>query len=210
MSHSKNLSIWENIKVGKVIWLLTLSDIFTWGGTTLLNSLTGLYIALRLGENAFMVMGTTITIFFLTRAIFQLPIGILLDKIKKDRDEIWALLIGVLLMGLPFTLYPFAQHAWEFYLLHFVYGLGTSLNLNAWRKLFAKNLDRGREGVTYGVYETVMSLGAALFSFLGGSFANWLDVEQFGLVIVGIGVLIMAAGIWAILLFSVENRKSDK
>lgn len=210
MTNPKNFATMGNIKVGGAIWLLTFADMFTWGGATLLSSLTGLYISLKLGHDAFFVIGTTITIFFLTRSIFQLPIGILLDKIKKDTDEIVALVIGVFLMGLPFTLYPLATEVHHFYTLHFVYGLGTSLNLNAWRKLFAKNLEKGREGMSYGVYETVMSLGAAGFSYAGGLVANWLDVEQFGDVIVGIGVLIMLAGVWGILLLRIENRKSSR
>jgi MFS family permease len=208
MSHIKKL-MGNNLNVGRVIWFLTLSDIFTWGFATILSSLSGLYIAMRLEENAFMVIGTTITIFFLTRAIFQLPIGIILDKIERDRDEIIALTIGVILMGLPFTLYPLAFEPWQFFLLHFVYGFGTSLNLNSWRKLFAKNLEFGREGVSYGVYETVMSLGAALFSFLAGLMSSQLSHEKFGLVIVVIGFCIMSAGIWSMLLFTVKNRKSD-
>jgi MFS family permease len=209
MSHIKKL-MGNNLNVGKVIWFLTLSDIFTWGFATILSSLSGLYIAMRLEENAFMVIGTTITIFFLTRAIFQLPIGIILDKIERDRDEIIVLTIGVILMGLPFILYPLAYEPWQFFLLHFVYGFGTSLNLNSWRKLFAKNLEFGREGVSYGVYETVKSLGAAFVSFLAGLMSNQLKHEKFELVIVMIGVSIMSASIWAMLIFTVKNRKSDR
>ena len=75
-----------------------------------------------------------------------MPIGKITDKIKSDSDEILFLLIGAILMGLPFIVYPFISIPVHYYILQFVFGLGVSFNLTNWRKLFALNVDKNREG----------------------------------------------------------------
>jgi hypothetical protein len=83
------------------------------------------------------------------------------------------------------------------------------MNLVNWRKLFAKNLDKGREGYNYAVYDTILSIAGACFSIAAGFIASVSQI-YFDLVIVSIGGLMLSSGIWVILIYFVENRKSNK
>ena len=94
---------------------------------------------IRMAKNIYKISETIIgtAIYFLTRAITQLPIGYITDKIKKDKDEIIILIAGIILMGFPYILYPLISTPMHYYILQFVFGLGVSLNIVNWRKLFA-------------------------------------------------------------------------
>jgi len=194
-------------KLNKVIWLLTFSDIFSWGLFLSITSLVGIYLSNKLGYDALEVVGIGVGLSYLIRGVSQIPIGLVTDNIKKDRDDLLILITGSILMGLPFLFYPVIQSALAFYFLHAIFGFGAAMNLVTWRKLFAKNLDKGKEGFTYAVYDTIMSAAIALFSFVGGILAS-NSPAIFDLVLMGIGVAIMASSTLPALIFDVSDRKS--
>jgi len=193
--------------LNRVVWLLTFSDIFSWGLFLSITSLVGIYLSNKLGYNAVEVVGTGVAISYLVRGVSQIPIGLVTDSIKKDRDDLLILVVGNLAMGLPFLFYPIIQSSLAFYFLHAIFGFGAAMNLVTWRKLFAKNLDKGKEGFTYAVYDTIMSGAIALFSFVGGILANG-SPEVFDILLMAIGVAIMASSILPAMIFDVKNRKA--
>lgn len=191
----------------KVMWLLTFTDIFSWGPYLITSSLAGIYLADKFGGDAAQMVGIGIAIYYVMRASLQIPLGYINDKIKKDLDEITFLLIGVLLMGLSFSLYPLISNPMHYYILQFVFGVGASFNLVSWRKVFAQNLDKGKEGLEYGIYETFMSIFTAVISFLAGWIANFGE-GYFKAIFFGVGLITMLSGTFVYSLFKVKNRKS--
>lgn len=195
-------------KLNRVIVLLTTSDIFTWGFVYALASITGLYLLLKLDsseDQIVRIVGIGTAIVSICRALFQIPIGLLVDKLKTDKDDILVLAIGNLLMGFPITLYVFITTEYFFYILQACIGFGTALNLVTWRKLFANNLDKGKEGLQYASYDTVMSLSIAVFSATAGFLASE-GQQYFDLVILAIGIMTMTSTIWPILLFTTKRK----
>lgn len=195
-------------KINKVIVLLTTSDIFTWGFVYALSAITGLYLLTKLDvqeDEVVKIVGIGTAIVSICRGTFQIPIGLLVDKIKSDNDDIAVLTIGNLFMGLPIILYVFITTEYLYYALQVFIGIGTALNLVTWRKLFAKNLDKGKEGLEYAMYDTVMSFSIAIFSATAGFLASE-GQEYFDLVILGIGILTVTSSIWPILLLTIKRK----
>lgn len=189
--------------------LLSLADIFSWGPYMVISALSGLYLATKLDMDAVQVIAIGTSIYYITRSVIQMPIGKITDKIKSDSDEILFLLIGAILMGLPFIVYPFISIPIHYYILQFVFGLGVSFNLTNWRKLFALNVDKNREGTQYGFYEICMSGGAAIFSALIGSLGS-LSNRYFDIIIVSAGIVMLLASVWIFLIHKTDGRKSSK
>lgn len=194
-------------KFNKVILLLTLSDTFTWGPFIIIANLSGLYLSTKLGADTVSFVGIGTGVYFLTRAAFQMPIGLLTDKIDNDKDEIILLLLGIILMGIPFLFYPLITEPFQYFVLQFIFGLGVSFNLPNWRKLFAINLDKGKEGFLYGFYETVISVSTALFSALIGFVANLGDI-YFDIVMRSVGMIMILSSICVLFILKVKGRKS--
>ena len=195
--------------LNRVVVLLSLADIFSWGPYMVISALSGLYLATKLDMDAVQVIAIGTSIYYITRSAIQMPIGKITDKIKSDSDEILFLLIGAILMGLPFIVYPFISIPIHYYILQFVFGLGVSFNLTNWRKLFALNVDKNREGTQYGFYEICMSGGAAIFSALIGSLGS-LSNRYFDIIIVSAGIVMLLASVWIFLIHKTDGRKSSK
>lgn len=198
----------KKIKMNRVTLLLTLSDVFTWGAFVVISALSGIYLADKIGADTIQIVGLGTAIYFVTRGIFQIPIGNLTDKLNKDRDEILILTLGVVLMGFPYILYPLITQSWQYLVLQFVFGLGVSMNVVNWRKLFALNIREGMEGKEYAMYDFILSVSTAVISVIVGVVANIGD-KYFDMVMVVSGIVIMLASVWVLLIKRVSNRKSS-
>lgn len=195
-------------KLNRVLIYLTFSDVFSWGTYTIISALTGLYLARKLGQNTVEYVGIGTAIYFFVRGVTQLPIGHFTDKYKKDKDEIFLLALGIVLMGIPFLFYPRITQPYHYYLLQALFGLGVALDLTTWRKLFALNIDGGREGRQYANYETIMSIFTGILSVVGGMVANMGD-RYFDMVISTAGIFIVLSSLWILLIYLYEERKSS-
>lgn len=192
----------------RVVLLLTLADVFTWGPLFIVSSLSSIYLAEKLGQGTIGFVGIGTGISYITRAVFQIPTGLFTDKHKKDRDEILILALGAALVGLPFLFYPLINAPWQYFVLQFVLGMGISLDVVNWRKLFAINVTKGIEGKEYAIYDTVLSTSTAILAVVLGIVANIGD-QYFDIVMVGAGLLMISASIWILLIFKVKGRSSD-
>ena len=175
-------------KFNKVIIILTISDVLVWGTYLVAYPLQGIYLSYQHGDQAIQYITIGLSIYYLMRALLQIPIGSIVDK------TIWSLGIGCTLIGLSFVVFPFTTTAVEYYLLMALAGVGGAFNLIGWRKLFAKNLDKDKEGREYALYETVMSLCTAVFSIVGGQFSS-ISHEIFRVFFLVIGLVTIVGGI---------------
>jgi MFS family permease len=196
-------------KFNKVVLFLTLADVFTWGPFFILSSLAGLYLSDKLGQDTISFVGLGTGISFITRAVFQIPIGRFSDKLKKDKDEILLLMLGTILAGASFTLYPLIKEPWHYYFLQFLFGLGISLDIVNWRKLFAINVTKGMEGEEYAIYDTVLSTASAILAVIMGIIAN-LGNQYFDIVMILSGIIMMTSSFWVFSISKVKKRKSEK
>jgi MFS family permease len=192
----------------RVVLFLTLADVFTWGPLFIVSSLSSIYLADKLGQNTISFVGIGTGISYITRAIFQIPTGLFTDSLRKDKDEIWILAIGAVLIGLPFLFYPLITEPFHYFILQFIFGIGVSLDVVSWRKLFAVNVTKGIEGKEYAIYDTVLSTSTAILAVVLGVIANIGD-QYFDTVMIGAGVLMISAAIWILLIFKVKDRTSD-
>ncbi|GAB4284355.1 MAG: hypothetical protein Kow0081_1470 [Candidatus Dojkabacteria bacterium] len=185
--------------INKTLVILTTSDVFTWGFVVVINAFAGIYLETKLNVNAIQIVGIGTGIYSIVNGLLQIPVGYFIDKYKGTIDDIIVLFCGNILMGTPFLFFPIIQSEYAYYFLQLILGIGTAMNLVAWRKTFASNLDKNKEGLEYGIYQTVMSISIAIFGFVAGAIAN-ISEQYFDLVMVTIGTLMASSGGFVLLL----------
>lgn len=193
----------------RTFWLLTFSDIFTWGFYAIISILSGIYLEGKLGENIVKIVGVGGFIYYVIRGSLSWPISRILDKISSDKDEIVVLSVGCILMGSPFLFYPLISSANQYFFLQLIFSLGVAMNLTPWRKLFATNLVEGKEARVYALYEMMNSFFVAITIFFVGQVAN-TSRYHFDIIMMSLGLLIMIGGFWASLVITDRSRKSLK
>jgi len=199
--------LFRRLIFSKTFWLLTFSDVFTWGFYFIIATLSGIYLEEKFGEDIVSIIAIGGAIYFVIRGLLQIPISRVLDRMQSDKDEIIVLSIGCIFMGLPFLFYPSITTPMQYYILQVVFSLGVAMNLNPWRKLFATNLEVGKEARGYAFYDMINSLFIAVSVFFVGQVAN-VSQHYFDLVMISLGLLVMTGGFWASLIATDDKRKS--
>lgn len=193
--------------INRIIFFLTVSDIFTWGTIAIITPFMAIFLSQKFGDQTIFYVGVATSCYYISRAVFQIPIGIFSDKLHHDKDEIIILSLGCFIMGIGYILIPFIYEPWQYFLIMAFIGFGASMNLNSWRKLFSANLDRKHEGVGFGFYETIMSFATAIICIVGGYFSS-LSYMAFEIVLIVFGVAIILGGLVSGSIFFMKNRKS--
>jgi len=157
--------------INPVVRFLTISDILILSGFGLISPIFAVFIVDIIKGGNLEVVGIASAVYLLTRSLTQIPAAAMIDKIKGERDDFWALLIGSLVFSLVPLAYLFVSTPMHLYFVQFFYGLATALTYPSWLAIFTRHIDKEHEGVEWGVYQTLVDLGGAASASLGGFLA---------------------------------------
>lgn len=154
-----------------VVRTLTISDIFFLSGMGLINPIFAVFLTNQIVGGNLEVVGIASTIYFLTKSLGQLPIAQIIDRIKGEKDDFLAMVIGSAATSLVPLLYLLATRPLHIYLIQFLYGLAQATVFPAWLAIFTRHVDSSREGTQWGMYYTMIDLIGAGAASLGGVIA---------------------------------------
>lgn len=157
--------------VNFVIRILTISDILIIGGFGLIVPIFAVFITENIVGGTVEIAGIASAIFLLTRSIGQIPAAILIDKIRGEKDDFWAMLIGSVICSLVPLAYIVISSPLQLFATQFIYGLAAAFTFPSWLAVFTRHIDKNHEGVEWGVYQTLIDLGSAGAASVGGFLA---------------------------------------
>ncbi len=162
-----------NLKeISLVVRILTLSDIAILVGFGLISPIFAVFILGSIEGGSLEVAGLASAIYLLAKSIGQIPIGILADKIKGERDDFWIMLCGSIAYSFVPLVYIVTKTPMQLYILQFFYGLAAAMALPTWYAIFTRHIDKNREGMEWSIYSTLVNLGAAVAASLSGFLAH--------------------------------------
>ncbi|MFH0779789.1 MAG: MFS transporter [Parcubacteria group bacterium] len=190
----------SHFKVNFVIRILIASDFVIWSSINMVTPIFAIFIADRIEGGSVSAAGIAMMIYFIAKSIFEIPIGIIMDRTKSERDDLYFAIGGTMLIGVVYFLFSFVTNVWELYFLQIFLGIGTAGAWPSWFSIFGRHIDEAKHGFVWSLHDVLLGVGGAAAAGIG-AFA----VEKFGFGIVFqiIGVLvILGAG----LLFLIRKK----
>jgi len=182
-----------------VIKILILSDFLIFAAYQLFTPIFAIFIAEKIGGNL-EVIGISMGIYLFSKAIFEMPVGIFIDKSKSEKDDLYASILGTMLVGLVYLSYIFITSINQLYILQGFLGLGSAIAYPGWYSIFTKHIDKGKEGFEWSLYDVLLGLGMAASAALGGFIAS---IYSFSTLFVLVAVITFLG---ALLLFLIRNK----
>ena len=158
-------------EISPVVRLLTLSDIMIIGGYGFISPIFAVFVTNQIQGGSVETAGIAMAIYAIAQSAFQIPIGILIDKIKGEKDDFFILLLGSVAFSIIPLFYLIIRTPLELYIVQFFYGLATAATLPAWYAIFTRHIDKNHEGIEWGAYRTLIDIGGAISAFGGGYIA---------------------------------------
>ena len=195
----KTYSLFQN--VNPVIRLLIISDIMMlMSRLGLVTPIFAVFITRSISGGNLEVVGISTSIFLLAKSLLQIPASTLIDKIKGERDDFWAMFCGTIMITVAILLYTVINAPWQLYLVQLLYGAAAAFAFPSWMAIFTRHIDRKHEGLEWGLYFTMTDLATAATAAIGGVIAYRYGFTPLFV----LACLISSIGL--IILYSIKNN----
>ncbi|MFA6466985.1 MAG: MFS transporter [Patescibacteria group bacterium] len=173
MFYFKNvISSVTRYKINLVIKILIISDFLFWSAYQLLGPFFAIFITDNIKNGGLEAVGISAAIYLIFKSVFEIPVGIYIDRSKVEKDDLYTAFFGTLLMGFLYFAYIFIDSIWQLYLLQALMGIAAALSYPGWCSIFTRHIDKGKEGFEWSIYDILSGVGMAAAAALGGFMAQ--------------------------------------
>ncbi len=135
------------------------------------------------------VAGIAMAVYLLSRSVLQIPIAVVIDKIKGEKDDFSLMIIFSILSSIIPLLYLLINQPWQLYVIQFFLGVATAVTYPTYMAIFTRHIDKNREGTEWGIYYTLVDVSSAVLAAIGGYLAVELGFHVLITVMVGIAFI---------------------
>ena len=200
MYHRSILRAIMNYRINLVIKVLIMSDFLIFAAGNLLSPIFAIFVVQGVAGAGLEEVGICASIFYITKAVCEMPVGKYIDRTLSERDDLYTALLGTILISMVYLSYCFISQVWQLYLAQVALGAGAALAYPGWYTIFTRHIDNDKKGVEWSLYDVMMGIGMALSSALGAFIA---DVYGFQVLFVLVFVITL---IGALLLIMIKNK----
>lgn len=170
--HRRFLSrVLRGVEINPVIRVMVVSDILILSAFGLLAPIFAVFVLESIKGGSAEIAGFAAMVALLSRAIFQLPVAIHIDRQTGERDDFWINIIGSLGISFIPLLYLFASLPFHLYAIQAIFGFFHALTFPSWKAIFTRHIDPHEEGLEWAIYDTTTDLGLAITAAVGGVIA---------------------------------------
>lgn len=176
----------KDLKVNRLIRYFVIADLFFWSGWGLITPIFAIFIIDRIEGASVLTVGITSAIYWVTKALFQMPVALYLDKHEGERDDFHALIFGLILGGITAFSFLLVNSVAGLYFVIFIQALAFGLYTPAWSAIFSRHLDKKNYAFDWSLDNTAIGLALGITAFVGAALA---DAFGFDAIFVVTGVL---------------------
>lgn len=172
----------KRFKINLVVKIMIVSDYTIWSSYQLLAPVFAIFVTDKV-HGSIETVGIASAIFLISKSIFEIPIGLFIDKTKSEKNDFYTVFIGTALMSAAYLMYIFVTNVFHLYLVQFFLGFASALTYPGWRTIFSHHVDKGREAFEWSLYDVVIGLGMASTAALGGFIADRYGFDTLFLIV---------------------------
>ncbi len=120
------------------------------------------------------VVGIAMALYLVVKSLFEIPVGIYIDRSKSEKDDLYTAIIGTVLTAASIFAYNFVTEVWHLYLVQVAYGISAAISHPGWYSIFPKHIDKHKEAFEWSMYDVLLGLGMAAAAAIGGFLADQL------------------------------------
>jgi len=190
-----HINIGFKLDVNRIVKYFILSDLTFLAGWGLLDPLFAVFITRNIPGATMMTVGIMSAIYWGVKSTFQIPISMFLDKFDGEKDDFYALVVGILLASLAMFSFMAASEVWHLYLIQVFKAIAFALYVPAWTAILSRHLDRDKIAFEWALASTSAGFAIGLTGLIGG----WLAETSFYLTFLAGGSFGLCSAIFLIM-----------
>lgn len=166
-----------NFRVGRLVKYFILVDLALLAGWGLIEPVFSVFIIEKVAGATLVTVGVAAALYWLLKSVLQIPLANYLDKTPGEKDDFYALILGLLVASFSALLFALVGQIWELYLVQVLHALGFGLYAASWPAIFSRHLDKDRVSFDWALDSTAAGVSAGISGFFGGVIANWFGFQ---------------------------------
>lgn len=161
-----------DIKISKFIKKFIIADTVLFGGWGFVDPIFSIFIIKEIAGATLITVGVAVAIYWILKSLIQVPVAIFLDKTDGEKDDFYALIGALFLVGIGSLGLVLATQTWHIYLIQIVKALGFGVYVASFPALFSRHLDKGHYSLDWSLDSTSVGLAIGAAGFLSGIIAT--------------------------------------
>lgn len=184
-------------KINKVVKIFVLSDFLLFMGWGLISPIFSIFVLEQIEGATLVTVGIGTAAYWFFRSVIQPPTAYFLDKHKGEKDDLYSLIIALVLVGLASFELARTVTEVQLYLVQSVHGAAFGVYSVAWPAIFSRHMDKDMVAVDWSLDRSSVGMSVAVTSILGATVA---EAMGFPTVFVLAGTMTILSGL--VLLFA--------
>jgi len=176
--------------VNRIVKFFIFGDLLLWVGWGFVDPLFSVFVIQSVEGATLISLGFLATTYWIVKGALQIPISLYLDKTEGEKDDFYALVLGLLVSGLTAFSLMLVQEMWQVYLIQFLKAIGFALYIPAWTAIFSRHLDKEHTAFDWALSSSTVSFGIGIAGAVGGTIAS---IFGFNFVFLMVGFMALAS-----------------
>lgn len=156
------------IKINNIIKILIAIMTFVTAADGIAAPMFAIFVTQKIEGADLTTIGYAVSIYWIAKSIFQIPISRYLDRTKGENDDLFSIMIGIFLFAVVYLLYIFARTKFDLYLLQGLMAFGGALFIPPWYATFTRHVDKFEISFEWSLNSGLLGVGVAVAGALSG------------------------------------------
>lgn len=157
-----------DIKVGRLVKFFVISDFFLLAGWGFIDPIFSVFIVQKIIGGTLITVGISAGIYWILKSVLQIPIANYLDKTPGEKDDLVALVGGLLLAGISAMAFSWVTTTAELYWIQAIHAIAFAFYSAAWPAIFSRHLDKDRFAFDWSLDSVTVGVAAGITGLVGG------------------------------------------
>jgi len=163
--------------INRVIRSFIISDLLIYGGWGLIGPIFGVFVLERIAGARLITIGISVGIYWIIKSIVQIPVAIYIDRHDGERDDFYALILGLVLGGFSALAYLIPQTAIGLYVVSAVHGVAFAFYVPSWYAIFSRHLEKKHYAFDWALDSTMLGIASGVTAIVGAGIAEFVSFE---------------------------------
>jgi len=163
-----------DIRVGRVVKYFIFVDLALLAGWGLIDPLFSVFIreSENLPEITLGTIGALVGVYWLVKSVIQLPLANYLDRRAGEKDDFYALILGLFLISASAFLFALVHEVWQLFAVQILRSVAFAFYAASWPAIFSRHLDKERVSFDWALDSTAVGIAAGVSGIVGGFLAQ--------------------------------------
>lgn len=186
------------LNINRIVRYFIAADLTVLAGWGLADPILAIFVIDKIPGATLLTIGTMAAIYWVVKSAIQIPISLFLDRTTGEKDDFYAVVLGLLVASITLFSFMAATSVTHLYIIQFIKAIAFGFYVPAWSAIVSRHLDKDKVAFEWALNSTTVGLSIGAAGLLG----SWIARYSFDLVFLFGGFLCLAS---ALILLLVPN-----